>query len=275
MTAIQRKGARSCRRGVRLDLGSPFLAVPAHTMRKTAVIALAGSASALQLGVAAPSHAAVRSAAPQMVGSWYDAGTRLTSEAQEVAEELDLPEGMMYCDETGCWIGEPPPITLPDGRKMEICNDVGVELGGVVTPARRPAQAGIFAPVVGGAKAVMGEKELNKLRGEVIAAHSKVISAFVDTSESPFGQIVLKQMFEAADKDGNGTLDREEIRDALHALGFKFIGDKQLDTIFERADDNGDLVIDFEEFVKETPKTLRSSLIKMAKVNGHDLGFLA
>ena len=113
------------------------------------------------------------------------------------------------------------------------------------------------------------------LRGDVIAAHSKVISAFVDTSESPFGQIVLSKMFEAADKDGNGTLDREEIKEALHALGFKFIKDKQLDIIFERADDNDDLVIDFEEFVKESPKTLRSSMIKLAKQNGHDLGFLA
>ena len=34
-------------------------------------------------------------------------------------------------------------------------------------------------------------------------------------------------------------------------------------------------VIDFEEFVKETPKTLRTSLVKLAKQNGHDLGFLA
>ena len=34
-------------------------------------------------------------------------------------------------------------------------------------------------------------------------------------------------------------------------------------------------VIDFEEFVKETPKTLRTSLVKLAKSNGHDLGFLA
>ena len=30
----------------------------------------------------------------------------------------------------------------------------------------------------------------------------------------------------------------------------------------------------FEEFVKETPKTLRTSLVKLAKQNGHDLGFL-
>ena len=34
-------------------------------------------------------------------------------------------------------------------------------------------------------------------------------------------------------------------------------------------------MIDFEEFVKETPKTLRTSLVKLAKQNGHDLGFLA
>ena len=34
-------------------------------------------------------------------------------------------------------------------------------------------------------------------------------------------------------------------------------------------------VIDFEEFVKESPKALRVNLVKLAKANGHDLGFLA
>ena len=34
-------------------------------------------------------------------------------------------------------------------------------------------------------------------------------------------------------------------------------------------------VIDFEEFVKECPKTLRTNLVKLAKENGHDLGFLS
>jgi len=109
----------------------------------------------------------------------------------------------------------------------------------------------------------------------VIAEHTKVISSFVDTSESAFGQIVLRRMFEAADKDGNGTLDRQEIKDALYALGFTFIEDKQMDKIMGRADLDGNEVIDFEEFVKETPKTLRVSLVKLAKQNGHDLGFLA
>lgn len=202
--------------------------------------------------------------------------------AGEAAEE---PLVAYFCNEEGCWIGTPPedmlppPVTLPDGRTFD--QGVGVEshdsVSGrvVATTKRKPAQQGIFAPLVGGAKAVMGEKELNSLRGEVIKEHSKVISAFVDTSESQFGQIVLKQMFEAADKDGNGTLDREEIRDALHALGFRFIQDKQIDKIFERGDVDDNQVIDFEEFVTEAPKTLRSSLVKLAKQNGHDLGFLA
>jgi len=184
----------------------------------------------------------------------------------------------VYCDETGCWLEEmPPPITLPDGRVFNM--EDGVESHSSLkdrgAPARKPSPKGIFAPAVTGAKAVMGDKELNKLRAEVIAQHSKVISAFVDTSESAFGQIVLKRMFEAADKDGNGTLDKEEVREALHSLGFKFIKEKQIEVIFNRADMDGNEVIDFEEFVQETPRTLRTSLIKLAKQNGHDLGFLA
>ena len=42
----------------------------------------------------------------------------------------------------------------------------------------------------------------------------------------------------------------------------------------KKADKDQNDVIDFEEFVKETPKVLRTSLVKLAKKNGHDLGFL-
>jgi len=206
-------------------------------------------------------------------------------EATEPNEEGECVEPVeaYFCNEQGCWVGEPQPVqpvVLPDGRTFCMLTGVQSHEEEMVETAKKPqarrqASQGIFAPIVTGTKRVMGEKELNQLRAEVIGQHSKVIAAFVDTSESQFGQIVLKRMFEAADKDDNGTLDREEIREALHALGFKFIGDKQLDIIFQRADMDGDEVIDFEEFVKETPKTLRSSLTKLAKQNGHDLGFLA
>uniref|UniRef100_A0A7S2D7A0 EF-hand domain-containing protein n=1 Tax=Haptolina brevifila TaxID=156173 RepID=A0A7S2D7A0_9EUKA len=212
---------------------------------------------------------------PLLVESWYDAGTRLTSGAQQVDSEA-VP---YFCNDEGCWVGSAQPqVRLPDGRMFS--GDFGVAphssvKSNVVKGAKRVATQGIFAPLVVGAKNVMGTKELNKLRADVISQHSKVISTFVDTSDSPFGQLVLSRMFEAADKDGNGTLDKQEVRDALHALGFTFIEDKQIDKIFERGDTDGNDVIDFEEFVAETPKTLRSSLIKLAKTNGHDLGFLA
>jgi len=133
---------------------------------------------------------------------------------------------------------------------------------------------GIFAPLVLGAKSVMGAQELKEFRASVIAKHSKVIAEFVDTSASPFGQLVLKSMFEYADKDGNGTLDRQEVREALQDLGFDFLDEKQVGTIVKKADKDKDEVIDFEEFVKETPKVLRVNLVKLAKRNGHDLGFL-
>jgi hypothetical protein len=174
-----------------------------------------------------------------------------------------------FCDETGCWITDEAPVDLPA---------VKVVVDKTAPPAaaeKTIVQEGVFAPAVKLTAQVMGRKELNAFRASVIAEHTKVISAFVDTSESRFGQIALKSLFEAADKDGNGSLDKEEVKAALHAMGFKFIQEKQIDTIFKRADMDKNDVIDFEEFVKETPKTLRLSLVKLAKQNGHDLGFLA
>jgi hypothetical protein len=138
-----------------------------------------------------------------------------------------------------------------------------------------PTDQGLFAPAVLAAKKVMGEQELKELRANVIGKHSKVIADFVDTSESAFGQIVLKRMFEYADKDSDGQLTKEEVRDALNDLGFNFLDDKNIDKIMNKADKDKNEVIDFEEFVLETPKALRMNLVKLAKNNGHDLGFLA
>jgi len=139
----------------------------------------------------------------------------------------------------------------------------------------KASPTGLFAPLVLGAKRVMGTKELNAMRAEVILQHSKVISSFVDTSDSPFGQLALRTLFAAADKDKSGELDKEEVRAALHALGFTFLKEKQVDGIVKRADADDNEVIDFEEFVTEAPRTLRTNLVKLAKQNGHDLGFLA
>lgn len=134
---------------------------------------------------------------------------------------------------------------------------------------------GIFAPVVLTAKTVLGETELNKLRGKVIGEHSKVIGNFVKTSDTAFGQTVLKQLFALADADRNGTLEESELEKFMHTLGFDFLNEKQIRGIFQRADSDKDGHIDLEEWLKDAPKTLKTNLIKLAKKNGAELGFLA
>jgi Ca2+-binding EF-hand superfamily protein len=50
-------------------------------------------------------------------------------------------------------------------------------------------------------------------------------------------------MFEYADKDGNGTLDKEEVRTALLDLGFDFLDEKQVEKLIKNADkDQNDVI---------------------------------
>lgn len=149
-----------------------------------------------------------------------------------------------------------------------------------VAPKKKPAAAGakhqdgLFSPVVKAAKVVLGEEKLNKVRGKVIGMHSDVIGNFVDTYDWPTGKVALKVLFQVADKDQSGTIDEKELMEAFHAIGFTFLKEKQMKGIFERADSDNNGLIDQEEFMKEAPKTLRTNLIKLAKKNGADLGFL-
>ena len=71
-------------------------------------------------------------------------------------------------------------------------------------------------------------------------------------------------MFAYADKDGNGTLDKDEVRAALYDLGFNFLDEKKIATLMGKADQNNDEVIDFEEFVKGSPKALRFKLVTLS-----------
>jgi Ca2+-binding EF-hand superfamily protein len=83
---------------------------------------------------------------------------------------------------------------------------------------------------------------------------------------------VLKSLFAVADVNKNGKIEEEELATALQTLGLQ---SKQIQGIFKRADldENGD--IDFDEFMKEAPKTLRTNLIKLAKKNGDEMGLLS
>ena len=137
------------------------------------------------------------------------------------------------------------------------------------------AKNGIFSPIVRLAKRIVGKERFLSFRGRVIGAHTKVIQAFVDTSDSPFGCLALEKLFELADLDGDGTVDRDELEKALKKLGFYHLSAGQIDAIMKRADSDENCVIDYEEFVKEAPKTLKTNLVKLAKNNGAELGFLS
>ena len=145
-------------------------------------------------------------------------------------------------------------------------------------PKKAPKAAnhknGVFSPAVHLAKAALGEKKLNKIRADVISLHSDVIGNFVGTSNSGFGQATLRTLFQAADKNGNGSIEEEELAKALQTLGFDWLKEKQIKGIFKRADTDESGTIDLEEFLREAPKTLRTNLVKLAKKNGGDMGLL-
>ena len=138
------------------------------------------------------------------------------------------------------------------------------------------SKAGLFAPLVLFAKKVLGESRLNKIRGKVIGKHSQVIGDFVATHETAFGARALETLFQIADQDGNGVLSKEELtRTLTNTLGFVHLNEKQLQGIFDKADQDGNGHLDYEEFRASMPSTLKTNLTKLAKHNGHRLGFLA
>ena len=145
----------------------------------------------------------------------------------------------------------------------------------VEKPKKNSDNEGLFAPAVLLTKEIIGITELNKLRGKIIKMHSDVIGDFTETAQSEFGIQVLKVFFTLADKNGDGTIDKEELTAALRALGFDFLKEKEIAQIFKRADGDKNGALDFEEWSKAATPTLKKNLIKLAKKNGHDLGFLA
>lgn len=137
-----------------------------------------------------------------------------------------------------------------------------------------PHQDGIFSPIVLAAKRLLGDDRLIKIRAKGISLHSDVIGSFVETCNSKIGLNVAKLLFLIMDKNRDGKLDKEELAEAFQFLGFDWLQEKQVRGILDRADVNKDGFIDMNEYIAELPKTLRTNLIKLAKKNGGELGFL-
>jgi hypothetical protein len=171
---------------------------------------------------------------------------------------------------------------LADRWLLQMSSEIGVKkfLGLPYMPAAAVSgdhsKTGVLSPVVMLAKnAMRDDDKFNKLRAKAISMHTGVISGFVDTSDTPFGRAVLQSLFDVIDRNRNGLIEEPELANALQTLGwFSWLQAKQIHGIFERADGDDDGELDFNEWLIEAPKTLRKSLIKLAKKNGGELGLL-
>merc|ERR1712032_1026450 len=73
-----------------------------------------------------------------------------------------------------------------------------------------------------------------------------------------------------------GKLDKEELKAALQKLGFSWMeDDKSVEKVAKKGDKDDDGLIDLDEFKQLAPQVLRQNLMKLAKENGAELGFLS
>ena len=172
-------------------------------------------------------------------------------------------------------------LPLPD--ILEDISTVLINESVVITPVLKKTnkaksggvhKEGLFSPIVLTAKKVIGDENLNKIRGKVIGLHSEVISSFVDTHETFVGSTIMQQLFALMDKNKDGVVDETELAIYFKSLGFTWLQEKQIAGIIKRAGSE-DGILRMEQFKGEFPKTLRTNLIKLAKKNGGELGFLS
>merc|ERR1719359_1110355 len=109
----------------------------------------------------------------------------------------------------------------------------------------------------------------------MIKAHGDAQAAAIATHETDLGQSMLEWLFNEADADGNGTIDKEELLSACQRLGFTWMDEKKASKLLKKADKDENEVIDREEFATTLPKFFKQSTLKLAKKNGSDLGLLS
>ena len=205
--------------GVRLEPAAATIALASQSLA-AADKAAQEEKTAEQSEAAAAAKAAEEVAAAKSAEEMAAANARLEAEAAKAAEEVEAAKERLEANiarMAATALAAEEEVAAAEAASAAAAKTVATAQAAAAVAVKPkpkknvPTNRGIFAPAVDVAKQVMGEQELKEFRASVIAKHSKVIGQFVDTSESPFGQLVLKRMFEYADKDGNGQLDKEEV----------------------------------------------------------------
>lgn len=178
-----------------------------------------------------------------------------------------------FLDEVETMSTRAEPIVTKKNEKT--AKTVGNKQGPKAVQVKKPNhKEGVFSPIVFASKQVLGDETINQIRAKFISLHSHLIGDFVETHYSPMGTEIAKNLFVVMDANGDGKLDKEELKAAFETLGFTWLKDKQIEGILQRADLDSNGVIDYDEFKAELSKTLRTNLIKLAKKNGEAMGLL-
>ncbi|XP_039054798.1 calmodulin-like protein 3 [Hibiscus syriacus] len=75
----------------------------------------------------------------------------------------------------------------------------------------------------------------------------KVVVSVKETTDSDSNKAELKRVFATFDKNGDGFITKQELRDSLKNIRL-FTTEKEVEDMVVRADANGDGLIDFDEF---------------------------
>jgi len=122
---------------------------------------------------------------------------------------------------------------------------------------------------------VIGEENLVNFRNAMIKLHGDAQANAIATHESGMGQSIMEWLFNEADTDGSGAIDKDELLVACKKLGFNWMDEKRVEKLMKKADKNEDGTMQLEEFKATAPKFFQQSTLKLAKANGADLGFLS
>ncbi|KAK3600750.1 hypothetical protein CHS0354_017042 [Potamilus streckersoni] len=76
-----------------------------------------------------------------------------------------------------------------------------------------------------------------------------MINELGKSSEVSDEEYQIRQAFKVFDKDGNGVIDKNELRLAMRTLGEK-VSEADVTEMMRDADTNGDGKIDYEEFAR-------------------------
>lgn len=91
----------------------------------------------------------------------------------------------------------------------------------------------------------------------------------------PAVEAELRQAFDLFDRDGSGTIDKDELKEVMKSLGQE-LDDSELATLYAQMDPSGDGAIDFSEFcdvmapdsTPETPAQIAASVFLMLDKDG-------